>query len=85
MDWGTSVTDKPDLKVVPLFNSEKDVVTSRINGLHYILSIAQEDYVPHVYCMLIALIEESYEGEYIDNSTARLKESLAWWNASQKV
>ncbi len=78
------MSDKPDLKVIQLFNSEEEVVTNRISSLHYILSMAESDYIPHVLSMVIMHIEENYDGCYIENSTARLKEGLAWWNASQK-
>ena len=84
MDWETSMSEKPDLKVIQLFNSEEEVVVNRINSLQYIISVAENDYIPHVLSMLIMHIEENYDGYYIENSTSRLKEGLAWWNASQK-
>ena len=37
------------------------------------------DFVPDVLTMLVAYIEENYEGEYIFQAELKLVEAAMWW------
>ena len=70
---------RQNLTLLKFPKTQEELVQNRIDGLLDALCSTDQDFVPDVLAMLIAYIEENYEGEYIWEAELKLVEAAMWW------
>ena len=67
------------LTLLQFHNSPDDIVLNRIEGLLDALCMSDKDHLIDLIRMVVAYIEENYEGEYSELTQVKLIEAALWW------
>ena len=70
---------RQNLTLLEFPKTQDELVQARIDGLLDAMCLTDSDFVPVVVNMLIAYIEENYEGDYIFQTELKLVEAVMWW------
>ena len=60
-------------------HTQHEIMKARIEGLHLLLCKGNEAYISDVIQMLIAFLQDNYEGLYVEATVMRLIEAHYWW------
>jgi len=67
------------LTLLKFHNTPDEMIQNRIDGLLDALCTSDKDYLIDLIRMIVAYIEENYEGEYSELTQVKLIEAAMWW------